>query len=130
MYERTVAGHVQPEGAHLLRIPLLLDFLSPKGLPRIDKTSALHLADMSGSIKSEVVQEVSTSPHAVIKTKGSVDTIHNDEAVKILSSYAGDGSWTEDEEKKLRRKVDCELPSYYFWTHRRGNRRLTLFVSN
>lgn len=44
-----------------------------------------------------------------IKPIGTVDTVHNDEAVKILDTYAGDCSWTEEEEKKLRRKIDWRL---------------------
>lgn len=38
-----------------------------------------------------------------------VDTIHNDEAVKVLDAYDGDQSWTDAEEKKLCRKIDWRL---------------------
>lgn len=40
-----------------------------------------------------------------------VDTIHNDEAVRVIAQYAGDGSWTEQEGKKLRKKIDRKLLS-------------------
>lgn len=41
----------------------------------------------------------------------TIDTVHNDEAVKVLAQYAGDESWTEQEEKKLRMKIDRRLLS-------------------
>ncbi|VTT69226.1 unnamed protein product [Fusarium fujikuroi] len=38
-----------------------------------------------------------------------VDTVHQDEAMKVLGAYSGDEAWTEAEEKKLRRKIDWKL---------------------
>ncbi|KAF5260504.1 hypothetical protein FOXYS1_8837 [Fusarium oxysporum] len=38
-----------------------------------------------------------------------VDTVHQDEAMKVLEAYGGDEAWTEAEEKKLRRKIDWKL---------------------
>lgn len=38
-----------------------------------------------------------------------VDTLHNDEAVKVLASYDGPQEWTPQEEKKLVRKIDLRL---------------------
>ncbi|KAF5656338.1 allantoate permease [Fusarium circinatum] len=38
-----------------------------------------------------------------------VDTVHQDEAMKVLEAYSGDEVWTEAEEKKLRRKIDWRL---------------------
>ena len=29
----------------------------------------------------------------------TIDTIHNDEALRVLAQYAGDTSWTPEEEK-------------------------------
>lgn len=34
---------------------------------------------------------------------------HEDEAYKVFDSYSGDQTWTEQEEKQLRRKVDWRL---------------------
>lgn len=45
----------------------------------------------------------------VIKAARTVDTVHNDEAVKVLEAYSGDQSWTEEEERKLKRKIDWRL---------------------
>lgn len=44
------------------------------------------------------------------KTK-TVDTLHNDEALKVLARYVGDLEWTEKEEQLLRRKIDRRLLS-------------------
>lgn len=41
--------------------------------------------------------------------KPAIDTVHNDEALKVLNNYHGDETWTEQEEKKLRRKIDWKL---------------------
>ncbi|QPC72042.1 hypothetical protein HYE68_002794 [Fusarium pseudograminearum] len=38
-----------------------------------------------------------------------VDTVHQDEAMKVLEAYGGDEAWTDAEEKKLRRKIDWSL---------------------
>ncbi|PGH10921.1 hypothetical protein AJ79_05166 [Helicocarpus griseus UAMH5409] len=44
-----------------------------------------------------------------IEKTGTVDTVHNDEALKVLAKYAGDQSWTDDEEKRLLRRIDLKL---------------------
>lgn len=46
-----------------------------------------------------------------LKQNITIDTIHNDEALKVLAHYAGDIEWTEQEEKKLRHKIDRRLLS-------------------
>lgn len=38
-----------------------------------------------------------------------VDTVHGDEAQRVLASYTGDREWSEQEEKKLTRKIDRKL---------------------
>lgn len=66
---------------------------------------------MSDTAKSaDSVQEVERSG-SVVETKhtGTVDTVHNDEALKVLEGYTGDAEWTDQEEKKLRRKIDWRL---------------------
>ena len=44
-----------------------------------------------------------------LKQQLTVDTLHGDEANKILVNYAGDVTWTAEEEKKLVRKIDIRL---------------------
>ncbi|KAF9889914.1 hypothetical protein FE257_006786 [Aspergillus nanangensis] len=39
----------------------------------------------------------------------TIDTVHMDEAMKILATYTGEESWSEEEEKKVRRKIDRKL---------------------
>lgn len=38
-----------------------------------------------------------------------IDTVHQDEALKVLARYEGEQTWTELEEKKVRRKIDRKL---------------------
>ncbi|KAF2093092.1 MFS general substrate transporter [Rhizodiscina lignyota] len=46
-----------------------------------------------------------------LKKSITVDTVHGDEAVKVLAAYAGDETWTAKEEKKLLHKIDRRLLS-------------------
>lgn len=39
----------------------------------------------------------------------TLDTVHNDEAIKVLANYTGDESWTEEEERALLRRIDWRL---------------------
>jgi hypothetical protein len=41
----------------------------------------------------------------------TVDTLHNDEALKVLANYQGEETWTMEEEKRLTRKIDRRLLS-------------------
>ena len=41
----------------------------------------------------------------------AIDTLHNDEALKVLAQYSGDEHWQPSEEKKLVRKIDRRLLS-------------------
>jgi hypothetical protein len=53
--------------------------------------------------------EPSSTAHEDLKQTLTVDTIHNDEAVKVLAAYHGDTSWEPAEEKQLVRKIDKRL---------------------
>jgi hypothetical protein len=44
-----------------------------------------------------------------LKKAATIDTIHGDEAAKVLATFAGDREWTAEEEKKLRHKIDRRL---------------------
>jgi len=39
----------------------------------------------------------------------TVDTVHQDEALKVISQYAGDMTWTQEEEKKVVQRIDRKL---------------------
>ena len=39
----------------------------------------------------------------------TVDTVHQDEALKVLQNYTGDETWTSADEKTLVRKIDRKL---------------------
>ncbi|KAJ4087082.1 hypothetical protein NW760_002989 [Fusarium oxysporum] len=63
---------------------------------------------MSDSEKGAAInhrEEADMTPKQVVE----VDTVHQDEAMKVLEAYGGDEAWTEAEEKKLRRKIDWKL---------------------
>lgn len=47
----------------------------------------------------------------------TIDTIHKDEALKVLAQYAGDESWTPEEEKKLVKRLDKKLLSLLIITY-------------
>ncbi|KAG6001709.1 hypothetical protein E4U21_003887 [Claviceps maximensis] len=38
-----------------------------------------------------------------------IDTIHHDEATKVLATFEGERQWTDEEERALRRRVDRRL---------------------
>ncbi|KAF2181600.1 MFS transporter [Zopfia rhizophila CBS 207.26] len=46
-----------------------------------------------------------------LKHTTTVDTVHQDEALKVLAGYAGEQTWTPEEEKKLVRRIDKKLVS-------------------
>ena len=59
-------------------------------------------------------QEISpekTSPETVddLKKTETIDTLHNDEAVKVLATYDGDQEWSKEEEKRLVKWIDRRL---------------------
>jgi hypothetical protein len=69
---------------------------------------------MSDPAKPETIH-VEKDTNAVqledLKKTITVDTLHNDEALKVLANYQGDETWTAEEERKLTRKIDRRLLS-------------------
>ncbi len=63
----------------------------------------------ASSEKPEVAELSDRNSRDVEAHKAEVDTVHDDEAMKVLATYTGDKEWTEEEEKKLRRKIDWKL---------------------
>jgi hypothetical protein len=47
-------------------------------------------------------------PNDLEKTT-TVDTLHNDEALRVLARHGSDETWTPEEEKKVQRKIDRRL---------------------
>ena len=39
----------------------------------------------------------------------TIDTVHQDEALKVLANYRGEETWEEKEEKQLARRIDRKL---------------------
>lgn len=46
---------------------------------------------------------------ADLKKSDTLDTLHNDEAVKVLAGYGGDETWSAAEEKKVIKHIDRRL---------------------
>lgn len=44
-----------------------------------------------------------------LKQVRTVDTVHQDEALKVLGRYTGDLTWTPKDEKKLVSRIDRKL---------------------
>lgn len=68
--------------------------------------------------KDTVVRDETTPQtlEGLSKTK-TIDTVHNDEALRVLAQYAGNTSWTPEEEKKLVRRLDRKLISLLVITY-------------
>lgn len=67
---------------------------------------------MAAVNKTEEVVEhehVPDSPPNEEKVTVEVDTVHGDEAMRVIAAYDGPLEWEPMEEKKLRRKLDKRL---------------------
>lgn len=66
--------------------------------------------------EKEDIEKTSSGTHATadqvelnsLKTP-SVDTLRNDEAIRVLAQEHGDDAWSPEEEKRLLRKLDWQL---------------------
>lgn len=65
--------------------------------------------DALEKIKSEAVDD--------LKRTATIDTLHNDEGVRVLANYTGDTEWDDAEEKKLVKKIDRKLLSIVVTTY-------------
>lgn len=67
----------------------------------------------------EIQTEANRPPETIeeLKKTITVDTLHNDEALRVLANYQGEEHWTEEEEKKLVRKIDRRLLSILCLTY-------------
>lgn len=64
---------------------------------------------MANIDKAQEVHEERIRSHSPEAEKLEVDTVRNDEALKIITAYGGLPTWEPLEEKKLRRKIDKRL---------------------
>jgi len=69
-----------------------------------------HVANMDDDLRQVPINEKSQSEQVeYLKKTITLDTLHGDEAVKVLAGYDGDLAWSAIEEKKLVRKIDRRL---------------------
>ena len=73
---------------------------------------------MTGQEK-DIAKQQDSSPQTLeeLKHTTTIDTIHNDEALRVLAQYAGDMEWMPEEEKKLVRRLDRKLISLLVITY-------------
>ena len=69
---------------------------------------------MADSAKAEAIQAEDAPKNQAeavteLEKTVTVDTLHNDEAMKVLANYDGEEAWSELEEKKVKRKIDRRL---------------------
>lgn len=51
----------------------------------------------------------STLTQEPLEKFSTVDTLHNDEALRVIANYSGPTAWTDEEEKELLKKIDRRL---------------------
>ena len=66
-----------------------------------EKTDIEHLTTPNDRRFSQTLED--------LKKATTLDTLHNDEAIKVLAAYAGDEVWNDAEEKRLVKKIDRRL---------------------
>ncbi|KAK5462779.1 hypothetical protein LTS15_002491 [Exophiala xenobiotica] len=64
----------------------------------------MSTTEKAQEIQAEDLQGSSTA--AELKRSITIDTLHNDEAVKVLASYTGPDIWDQKEEKRLVMHID------------------------
>lgn len=79
----------------------------------MDELALLTMADTEKP-QTAVAENV---PDNELKLTATIDTVHNDEAVKVLDCYEGDHDWDPAEEKKIVRKIDRRLISILCCTY-------------
>jgi hypothetical protein len=69
------------------------------------------MVDMEKTESPDIGKDTNATQLEELKKTITVDTLHNDEGLKVLANYEGDQTWTAEEEKKLTRKIDRRLLS-------------------
>lgn len=69
---------------------------------------------MADAGKAQEIQHEEFAPPVIpqmadIKSSYEVDSVHNDEALKVLANYNGQQTWDVAEETRLTRKIDRRL---------------------
>ncbi|KAJ5098036.1 hypothetical protein N7532_005037 [Penicillium argentinense] len=65
-----------------------------------DKTQEDFVSEKAKSSSSQLPE---------IEKCATLDTVHNDEAIKVLANYTGDETWTKNEEQQVLRRIDWKL---------------------
>ncbi|KAF3016764.1 hypothetical protein E8E14_006399 [Neopestalotiopsis sp. 37M] len=78
--------------------------------------SKYHHDDQDGEA-SEALAKHEHVEEGELQRTTTLDTVHHDEAIRVLDAYEGDRTWTEQEEKRLVRKIDRQLLSIVVTTY-------------
>lgn len=69
--------------------------------------------EQHAAVRNEKANSISHADGSVdgndLKAEKTIDTIHQDEAMKVLGTYHGEASWTPQEEKQVQRIIDWRL---------------------
>ncbi|TLD31823.1 hypothetical protein E2P81_ATG07313 [Venturia nashicola] len=66
-------------------------------------------ADIEKNRPSEPIEKAPQADDGESHNTKMIETVHHDEAVKVLATYHGEETWEDAEEKRLRRKLDWKL---------------------
>ena len=83
-----------------------VDFLAHQVLQAMDNKVETGQDTVEAHSVTHQVCDDNTTP---VNEKFKVDTVHNDEALKVLASYHGDPTWDAEQEKEVRTKIDRRL---------------------
>lgn len=76
------------------------------------------MTEQQSSTEKEVIHDAAKEPSlSELQKTATIDTLHNDEALKVLAQYSGDEHWEPAEEKKLLHKIDRRLLSILCCTY-------------
>lgn len=92
------------------------------------RTTCSQVATMSDKQRTEHQETVNLAedtigapncplPESDLEKAKPSDTVHDDQAVGVIAAYSGDARWTEEEEKRLVKKIDRRLLPILFLTY-------------
>jgi hypothetical protein len=81
------------------------------------KDAAGQTSTMAGEKQSFGNQGATQQTVEDLKHVRTIDTLHQDEALTVLARYAGEETWTMEEEKNLVRRIDKKLISLLIVTY-------------
>jgi hypothetical protein len=66
----------------------------------MEKSEVMHTETLTNSVMAD---------EAGLQKTFTVDTVHGDEAATVLAKYQGEPTWDDEEENRVKRKIDRRL---------------------